>query len=912
MTRSFNANTTNADNPFSWAGQASDDPFGQTWLPNGDPSTQPIRRAGLLSTDAPRNDASLIKDFNDELPDPDAQESSLSQSSSWLLVNGALGDSTDLPFDLVIGDGLDLDAAKPVSYEIARTSSQASSTGLDEESIALSIPEDLCDVGFSASYGDAFLNGMNSPGTSFSDANLSPSPSLENSPVSPRCPFLGRQAAHFGAAASSGNTAGTSQSSVTNANANAQGVGYAGAPRGIPRQNVSALSTGLAGQGPSHASGTSPSSEYFDRWSWRAGQDAMGSFDVAMWDDASVSEGFFSDVSSQLGPSFVIVPPETTDVTMRDMNDFTATEFHMTSSETHPIDYYLSATYAAAQPTEPRSVPSMAMPQASAANTANRLLVPQRRVRRTSDPVRLNPRSRAHASASRPQPIMGSAGVVSPRGSPAQNARARFPSPAESPRFQRTRPTEPASAPGATLPMTIASRPGRSTGTGLPTDGRIMMLRPGRPGPVRGRRQGPMDPVSRGQAKETRNRKMVCIRCKHSKQKCKRDDDSLDGSCIGCEKHGGSQRWPGPCIKAHFEDLILSGSCNYVSSYAIYHPTLDRARRVRRELPRQIDLDALIARLDRARRQFNLKVYQDGQPLYVLDLDCCHKYVQGLRQQTDAAEHDFATLIDRDMLRTDPRNDDWERCMTQTTTPWGDWLSLLSSVNNMPSRVSFSYVSRPYYPVPVAAAAAAAAALAGEQPMNVEDPDEADNLVLAAQLARIMCRKLEVKAYQHLQRLLHESGTMEDDKVSPFLQSLGRILSTLRWRLSWWAAVPEVVGSSGGGDDHDKNSDDCDDDCDDDAAAAAANRRRVELRVRSLCRVLYFYYCCVRRRLPVWTNIRTLSGVRSRYPDTQAEVWDDFPGDESVQGFEAWMGRGRGLIEEAGVVNRLGWMGLAA
>ncbi|KAK1586128.1 uncharacterized protein LY79DRAFT_580580 [Colletotrichum navitas] len=873
MTHSFNTNT-NANSPFSWAAQPSDDPFGQPWPPNGDPSARSIGRARLLSTDAPRNDASLIQDFNDELPDPGAHDNS-STHSSWLSVNGALAGPTDLPFDLAIDNDIDLDAAKPVSYDIAATSSQASSTEIDDESIVISVPEDLYDVGFSASYGDTFLTDINSPGTSFSDANPSTNPSLENSPVSPRCPYLSSQVENFRAAASSWNAMRASQSSITNANSNLQGIGSASTPTSLPSHNPSTLSTGLADQSLYHASGNSPSSEYFNQWSLRAGDDAMGSFDAAMSDDPPLSEAFFSDVSSQLGPSFVIDPPENPDVTMGDTNDFTASEFLM-ASETHPIDYYLSATYAAPQLTEPRSVP---MPQASAANAVDRLLVPSRRPRRKSDPGRMNPHMRPHASTPWLQPTMSSANV-SPRVSPTQNSRARFPSAAESPRFQRMRSTDPARVSGVVLPMTIASRPRRLADPGQPADGQAVMPRPSRPGPARGRRQGPMDPVSRGQAKETRNRKMVCIRCKHSKQKCKRDDDSLDGSCIGCEKHGGSPRWPGPCIKAHFEDLILAGSCNYISSHAIHHPTLGHITRIRRELPRQIDLNVLLAGLDQARQKFNVKVYQDGRPLYVLDLDCCHKYIQGLRQQMDAGEYDFATFIDRDILRTDPKNDDWERCMTQTATPWGDWLSLLSKVNNMPSRASFSYVSKPYYPTPAGAV--------GEQPMNVEDPDEADNIILAAQLARIMCRKLEVKAYQHLQRLLHESGTMENGRVLPFLQSLGRILLTLRWRLSWWAAVPEVVGTS---DDEGDGND-------------TANRQRVEQRVQSLCRVLYFYYCCVRRRLPVWTNIRTLSGIRSRYPDTQREVWDDFPGDESLEGFAAWMERGRGLIVEAGVGNQ--------
>ncbi|WQF84575.1 hypothetical protein CDEST_09589 [Colletotrichum destructivum] len=879
--------SNNSSNPFSWAGQAVDDPFGQKWLPNtdghDDPAAQPAGPARLLSTDAPRNDASLIKDFNDELPDHEAQDGLLSQSS-WLLVNGAAADHTDLPFDLAIGNGIDFDVAKPASYDLARTSSQASSTGVDDD--------DLHDFAFSTCYGDDIVNDSNSPATSFSDVLLSANPSLENSPVSSRCPYLSMHTGSPGPAIPSWsrNTTNASRPSVANVNSNSNsslfpGIGPAGMPGSFPRQNVSALSMGLADQGL-HPTSTSPSSEYFEQWSSQAGDDSIDALGMNIWNGLALPEGFFPSMESQLGPSFVIVPPETPDVAMGGLDDATVPETQA-PSQTHPIDYYLSANYAAAQPTEPRSVPARPISQALIATGANRLSVPARRRRRTSDPVRMNAQHRGQASASRLYPIMSGSGLVSPRGSPSLNHRTRFASPVDNPRFQRLRPTEPSRDSGVTLPMPIASRPGRSGNPTAFLDGESMMVRPGRPGTMRGRRSGPMDPVSRGQAKETRNKKMVCIRCKHSKQKCNRSDESLDGACVGCERHGGSQRWPGPCVKAHFEDLILSGSCNYVSSHAIYHPTLDGTTRIRRVLPKHINVKEVITRLDRVRRQFNFKVYQEGEPLYVLDLDACHEYLQGLRQQMDTTIFKFSTFINREILRTDTRNDDWERCMTQTTT--GDLLTLLCNINNMPSRASFSYVAKPYYAAPGAAA---------ERPINVEDPDEADNLVLAAQLSRIICRKLEVKAYQHLQRLLHEWGTMDDDKVLPFLQSLGRILLTLRWRLSWWSEVPENVSVG---------DDEFDDEEDEDAS-----RRHAELRVHTLCRVLYFYYCCVRRRLPVWTNIDTLRGIHSRYPDTEAKVRDDFPGDESLAGFETWMSRGRQLIAEAGVVSRLRSMGLVA
>ncbi|KAK1623638.1 hypothetical protein BDP81DRAFT_331600 [Colletotrichum phormii] len=874
--------------PFTWAGQSADDPFSQQqWAAGHDGSSaQPIGPADLLSTDAPRNDESLIKDFYNELPDGLHQAG---LSSAWPPTHAAVADQNDLPFDLAIGNGIDLDAAKPASSELARTSSQASSSGVDEEeSVIFSHAGDFSGVGgFDDSFGHGFFGSINSPSTTFSDTILSRNPSLESSPIITRCPYLNMQAESPVSGASSATAANTPQSSVLGVDDALSDIGFTSAdtPRSVPGPHISALSTGLANQSSFSAS-LSPTSPFYDRWDSGIGDGRADDFDALMWDTPSLSEGFIPYNASQLGPSLVVVPPDMPDVEMGDFGEY-ATSNAQSTSQTHPFDY-LTELYAAPVLTQPRSVPNTSAPQNPAVARANGLLVPGmipgRRLRRRSDPVRIDAAVRRQAA--RPHPTMNGANSASQRRSPLQQNTTQFLSVSNS-HFQRLRPSEPPRRSGVTEPMPIVARPRRlsNSSSNRSSDAQSLVGRP-RSGPARGRRHGPMDPVSRGQAKETRNKKMVCIRCKHSKQKCNRSDDSPRGSCTGCDKHGGSQRWPGPCVRAHFEDLIHAGTCNYISQHAIYHPTLDNKTRIRRELPRQLQIDNLIHRVNRARGQFNFRVHQDGRPIYVLDLDACHEYLQGLRQQMDGSECSFQSFIDREILRVDPKTDDWERCMTQLTTSRDDTLALLCLVNNMPSRAGFSYVSKRQY---------TSMGTHMEQPLNAENPLEAENLVLAAQLSKIICRKLEVKAYGNLQRLLHESGNMDDDKVLPFLQRLGRILLTLRWRLSWWAVVPGDAAAAM----YDQTDDE-------------ARKQAVHARVQSLCRILYFYYCCVRRRLPVWTNVDALRGIQSRYPDTEAEIWDDFPGDESLDGFEAWMERGMELIRDAGVLNRLRAMGLTA
>ncbi|OBR06238.1 Transcription factor RfeG [Colletotrichum higginsianum IMI 349063] len=74
---------------------------------DNDMSARPSRPARLLRDKASRYDASLINDFNNELPNHEIQSSLLGQFS-WL-VDGAAADHVDLPFDPAIGNGTDLD-----------------------------------------------------------------------------------------------------------------------------------------------------------------------------------------------------------------------------------------------------------------------------------------------------------------------------------------------------------------------------------------------------------------------------------------------------------------------------------------------------------------------------------------------------------------------------------------------------------------------------------------------------------------------------------------------------------------------------------------------------------------------------------------------------------------------------------
>ncbi|GKT54239.1 aspartate aminotransferase protein [Colletotrichum tofieldiae] len=104
-------------------------------------------------------------------------------------------------------------------------------------------------------------------------------------------------------------------------------------------------STAVADQSQCQNSGSIPS-EYCD---------PIESVDVAaLWDGSPLLEKFVPYIQTQLEPSFVAVPPKTPDMTMRDLDDFTASEMYR-QPKTQPIDHHLSENYAATKLTEPRS-----------------------------------------------------------------------------------------------------------------------------------------------------------------------------------------------------------------------------------------------------------------------------------------------------------------------------------------------------------------------------------------------------------------------------------------------------------------------------------------------------------------------------------------------------------------------------
>jgi hypothetical protein len=168
-----------------------------------------------------------------------------------------------------------------------------------------------------------------------------------------------------------------------------------------------------------------------------------------------------------------------------------------------------------------------------------------------------------------------------------------------------------------------------------------------------------------------------------------------------------------------------------------------------------------------------------------------------------------------------------------------------------------------------------------ERPLNPEDAIDRQEIIIAAQMSRIVCRKLEIDGYKALQSQINEMRTHNTTFTyrKQVVLQLGKILLSLRWRMSWWQLLGD--GSNSGD----------------------IFRDRFVDRVENLTKVLYFYYFALKSRIGSHVDQSGLDGEMSSYPDA-IPVFDNFPTVQSVRGFEDWLERGKALIKEANVERR--------
>ncbi|KAJ5654422.1 hypothetical protein N7490_001425 [Penicillium lividum] len=378
--------------------------------------------------------------------------------------------------------------------------------------------------------------------------------------------------------------------------------------------------------------------------------------------------------------------------------------------------------------------------------------------------------------------------------------------------------------------------------------------------PPRGaRRKGPLSMVGRANAGLRRKNKDTCVQCRLNKRKC-------DGSapCDACRPTLHEQ----PCARACFSSIVEFGTCNYISQRAINHPALDGSGRVRMEIPSAFDMSQLLSFLGERQGRFNIRASQAWGSLYVLDLGETYKFLKGLSEYNGNSKSTFLEFIDRRIVESKDKSKNWLSCV-KDCDPMNQAYNLLSQWNNMPSRAKYTIVP-----------------LDGngeERDMDITNPSDRRDILLAAQLSRIVCRMLEVEGFRKLERDFYNIKwkQISHETHIRFLGELGHILLSLRWRCSWW----KRLGDGGQSPD--------------------PSQQHYVDRVELLCRILYVYYTCVQAKLPSWCTADIPKGIWSSYADAENAVWDDFPSDATDQGFLDWMNHGQDLIEQSGVPSKV-------
>ncbi|KAL2826799.1 hypothetical protein BDW59DRAFT_60717 [Aspergillus cavernicola] len=378
--------------------------------------------------------------------------------------------------------------------------------------------------------------------------------------------------------------------------------------------------------------------------------------------------------------------------------------------------------------------------------------------------------------------------------------------------------------------------------------------------PPRGaRRKGPLSMAGRANAGMRRKNKDTCVQCRLNKRKC-------DGSapCDACRPTLHEQ----PCARACFSSIVEYGTCNYISQRAINHPTVDKSARVRLNIPSEFDLNDLLSFLGERQGKFNIRASQSWGSLYVLDLGETYKFLRSLSEYNGNSRSNFLEFIDRRIVESKDKSKNWLTCV-KDCDPMKNIYTLLSQWNNMPSRASYSFIPLD--------------ADGEEKPMDVHNPNHQREILLAAQLSRIVCRMLEVEGFRKLERDFYNIKwkQISQETHMNFLKDLGHILLTLRWRVSWWKRLG------------------------DGSREPDPSKQHYVDRVDLLCRILYVYYTCVLAKLPSWSASEVPKGIWSTYADAENPVWDDFPSDPTDEGFKRWVERGSELIEQSGAPIRV-------
>ncbi|KAH0495887.1 hypothetical protein TgHK011_009413 [Trichoderma gracile] len=379
----------------------------------------------------------------------------------------------------------------------------------------------------------------------------------------------------------------------------------------------------------------------------------------------------------------------------------------------------------------------------------------------------------------------------------------------------------------------------------------------------RGKRVGPLREDNRELATKRRNDRTVCIGCKMAKVMCAGREDG--GVCERCASSHSSAPKPFVCAPASFFELLQQGSTALLALHVIYPVNHSTGLREPMSLPAEIHIREMLRFIDGLQRTHErIRAYAGPTMLYELDLRACWTYINSTCPPNS---HPFQQFIDGLKVQ---KQDGWKACIRDGHgRPMnGNLCDALLALDDMAPWVRYTLVSKDPGTLFVA--------LNGgrETFLTPGEPNHRRVIIVAAQLSRIIGRKLELQFYDHLKKVLGNPNI-----CSKLVLDVGRTLMSLRRRLGQWeeaCAAASVCGMPEPALGMHQ---------DDTSSSAPGNRVS---RIKSLCQVLYVYFCYMRRRLPPdeQEGMRTM---RVWHPDRAQAVEESFPQYESIEGFEDWL-----------------------
>ncbi|KAL7813906.1 hypothetical protein V8C44DRAFT_44470 [Trichoderma aethiopicum] len=380
----------------------------------------------------------------------------------------------------------------------------------------------------------------------------------------------------------------------------------------------------------------------------------------------------------------------------------------------------------------------------------------------------------------------------------------------------------------------------------------------------RGKRVGPLREGNRELATKRRNDRTVCIGCKMAKVMCAGREDG--GVCERCASSHSSAPKPFVCAPASFFELVQQGSTALLALHAIY--PLNPSTRLREplSLPAEIRIRDMLHFIDDLQQTHGLiRVYAGRSMLYELNLRACWIYVNST---CPPMSHPFQQFIDGLKIQ---KQDGWKACIRDGHgRPMGENLcDALLALDDMAPWVRYTLVSKDsgtLYADPNGRT---------ETFLSPGDEYHRQVIIVAAQLSRIIGRKLELQFYDHLKKILGNPNI-----CTKLVLHVGRTLLSLRRRLAQWKQICAAASLSTTSEYEPLAQEDGD-------TSSSAPSNRVS-RIKSLCQVLYVYFCYMRRRLPPdeQEGMRT---IQVWYPDRVHAVEESFPQYESIEGFEDWL-----------------------